>query len=172
MSTTIDPGYRTAPAQSAGEPGAVIRHSGDETELVNLTWGLRPREEGGRAFTVIRSEGRHFPANRCLLPASEFHFRRNGSRYRFTLSNGDWFYFAGIWRPAERDWPEAYAVLTTEANADVAPYNDRQMAVLRRGDHLKWLNERDEALLRPLPAGSFSVKCVGGPKAGQRAFDW
>lgn len=172
MNNRSDPGYKTAPASSAGEPGAVIRRAGDELELVNLLWGLKSGQADGRPFTVIRCEGRRFTSNRCLVPASEFYFSRNGNRYRFTLQSGDWFYFAGIWRQATEDWPEAYAVLTTAANADVATYHDRQMAVIRRDDRMRWLDRGDEGLLRPLPPRSFSVKCVSGPKAGQPVFDW
>jgi putative SOS response-associated peptidase YedK len=68
--------------------------------------------------------------------------------------------FAGIWRPAKLDWPEAYAILTVEANPDFAPYHDRQMAVLRREQRLAWLDSLapEDVLLRPLAAGSFQVK--------------
>jgi putative SOS response-associated peptidase YedK len=93
------------------------------------------------------------------VPASEFRNRSQGKHYSFALASGDWFYFAGIWRPATREWPEAYAILTTAANHDVAPYHDRQMAVLRRDQRMEWLDlTRPEGeLLRPLPAGSFRV---------------
>jgi hypothetical protein len=37
-----------------------------------------------------------------------------------------------IWRPAAHGWPEAYAILTTEAKADIMSYRDRQMAVVPR----------------------------------------
>ncbi|HEY4044758.1 MAG TPA: SOS response-associated peptidase family protein, partial [Rhodopila sp.] len=62
--------------------------------------------------------------------------------------------------PAKPDWPEAYAILTVEANEDVALYHDRQMAVLRRGQCLDWLDGAvaENELLRPLPAGSFRVR--------------
>jgi putative SOS response-associated peptidase YedK len=96
------------------------------------------------------------------VPASEFRLRSQDRTYSFTLADGDWFYFAGIWRPAKPDWPEAYAILTVEANPDVAPYHDRQMAVLRREQRLDWLNSLvlEDTLLRPLPAGSFQAKQV------------
>jgi putative SOS response-associated peptidase YedK len=128
--------------------------------MVELPWGLQPRERGGRPFTVVRAEGRPFPSHRCLVPASEFRFRSRGREYSFALADGDWFYFAGIWRPASRDWPESYAILTTEANADVAPYHDRQMAVLRRADRMQWLDHdsREEDVLGPVPPGTFEVR--------------
>jgi putative SOS response-associated peptidase YedK len=114
---------------------------------------------GGRPFTIVRAEGRTFSSRRCLVPASEFRHRSRGKAYSFSLADGDWFYFAGVWRPATRDWPQAYAILTIEANDDVAPFHDRQMAVLRREQRMAWLDRTclEEELLRPLPAGTFVV---------------
>ncbi|MBB6219373.1 SOS response-associated peptidase family protein [Rhizobium leguminosarum] len=139
----------------------IRRHDGD-VEMVELPWGLRPRDGGPRAVNVIRSEGRSFPSHRCLVPASEFRHRS----FSFSLVNGDWFYFAGIWRPAADDWPEAYAVLTIEANPDIAPFHDRQMAVLT-DQRMVWLDGLfpEEEILRPLPAGTFGVKRHAGTSA-------
>jgi putative SOS response-associated peptidase YedK len=119
----------------------IIRRSGGDVERVELPWGLQPRERGCRPFTVVRAEGR-------------------SREYRFALADGDWFYFAGIWRPASREWPESSAILTIEANADVAPYRDRQMAVLRRVDRMRWLDHgyEEKDLLRQLRAGTFRVR--------------
>ncbi len=142
-----------------GQRRVVIRRNGGDVEMVELPWGLQPPHDGDRAFTVIRAEGRTFPDHRCLVPASEFRHRSRGKHYAFSLANGDWFYFAGIWRPETREWPEAYAILTTEANADVASFHDCQMAVVRREQRMAWLDRtcREDELLRPLPAGTFNV---------------
>lgn len=136
---------------------AIIRRSREGTEMVELPWGMQPPRPGDRPRRVIRAEGRTFhPGHRCLVPVSEFW----GRRYTASLADGDWFYFAGIWRPATVDWPEAYAILTIDANRDIAPYHDRQMAVLRRSQRLAWLDgtRPERELLRPLPAGSFFVR--------------
>lgn len=144
-----------------GEPAPIIRRTGDEIEMVEIVWGLKPADPGeNRPVINIRSEGRRFPSHRCLVPASEFFFRDRseaGSRWRFTMADGDHFYFAGIWRPASHDWPEAYAVLTTAANPDVASVNDRQMAVIPRSERMAWLDHSvpEEELLQPPPAGTF-----------------
>ena len=137
----------------------IRRHDGD-VEMVELPWGLRPLDGGPRAVNVVRSEGRTFPTHRCLVPASEFRHRSGGKNFSFSLANGDWFYFAGIWRAATDLWPEAYAILTIDANPDIAPYHDRQMAVLTRGQRMDWLDSLipKEEILRPLPAGTFRVK--------------
>ena len=147
-----------------GEPAPIIRRTGDESELVELHWGLKPRSPEHRPLINIRAEGRRFPSHRCLVPATEFFLSTRSAvgrtRWKFTMADGASFYFAGIWRPASEDWPELYAVLTTEANPDVAPYKDRQMAVIRREHRNAWLDLTmpEEELLRPLPAGSFRVQ--------------
>jgi putative SOS response-associated peptidase YedK len=126
-------------------------------ELVELAWGLEPFAGEQKPFRYIRSEGREFPSHRCLIPASEFHVRKGGRSYRVVLASGDWFYFAGIWRPASAIWPEAFAIVTIEANADVQPLQERQGHVILRGQHMAWLqgasSKGDE--LRPLPEGAF-----------------
>lgn len=143
-----------------GQRRAIIRRDAGGVEMVELAWGLRPGPNAGRPFTIVRAEDRTFPTHRCLVPASEFRLRSHGRTYSFSLADGDWFYFAGIWRPAKPDWPEAYAILTVAANEDVAPYHDRQMAVLKRGQRLDWLDDlADECeLLRPLSPRSFCVR--------------
>ena len=157
---------------SAGQRRVVIRRNAGDVEMVELPWGLEPRERGGRPFTVIRAEGRSFPSHRCLIPASEFRHRSRGNHYGFSLADGDWFYFAGIWRPATADWPEAFAIMTTEANADVAPFHDRQMAVLRRNRRMAWLDRtcREEELLQPLPAKTFKTRLWDRPRQAELAL--
>jgi putative SOS response-associated peptidase YedK len=151
--------YKTGPAIAPGEPGCVIRRAADGVEMVNLAWGLAPNAADHSAITVLRSEGRRFPDRRCLVPASEFFHAHRGRQYRFTRTDGDWFYFAGVWRPAASGWPAAYAVLTIPANPDVAPHHPRQMAVIRRADRMAWLDDpsADDRLLRPLPRGTFAA---------------
>ncbi|EJB06025.1 hypothetical protein Rleg9DRAFT_4927 [Rhizobium leguminosarum bv. trifolii WSM597] len=140
----------------------IRRHDGD-VEMVELPWGLRLRDGGPGAVNVVRSEGRMFPSHRCLVPASEFRHKS----FSFSLAIGDWFYFAGIWQPAIEGWPQAYAILTIEANADIAPFHDRQMAVLTRDQRMAWLDDLvpEEEILRPLPAGTFRVKRHAGTSA-------
>ena len=155
-----------------GERRAIIRRDGDGVEMVEAAWGLRPGPSSYRPFTLVRAEGRTFPSHRCLIPASEFRLRGRGRAYSVSLADADWFYFAGIWRPGKSDWPESYAILTIAANDDIAPYHDRQMAVLRRGQPLDWLYglAAENELLRPLPRDSFSVREAGSVMAPQGAF--
>jgi putative SOS response-associated peptidase YedK len=76
------------------------------------------------------------------------------------MVSGEDFYFAGIWRPALPGWPESYAAITIDANLDVAPFHHRMMAVIRKADGRRWLDDmvRGEELLRPLPFGTFVAR--------------
>jgi putative SOS response-associated peptidase YedK len=143
----------------------VIRQAEDGVEFTQLRWGFPPARPKGAPVINFRSEGRHFPKGRCLVPASHF-FEFTGakspkSKWKFTKAGEGWFCFAGLWRPMP-DGAGAFTLLTTEPGADVALIHNRQMVVLERSDWHAWLNlERPEAeLLRPLPPGSLMVEQV------------
>lgn len=147
---------------SLSERRVIIRRNGGDVEMVELPWGLQPRENGGRPFTVTRAEGRTFPSHRCLIPASEFRHRSRDKHYSFSLTSGDWFYFAGIWR-ATKDVGEAFTMLTMEPGPDIAPYHDRQIVILERDAWADWLDPSvpAQSLIRPLAAGTLQVEQVG-----------
>jgi putative SOS response-associated peptidase YedK len=155
-----------------GQRRAIIRRNGEDVEMVEAAWGLRPGPGSDRPVTLVRGEGRTFPAHRCLVPASDFRLPGRERAYDFSLADGDWFYLAGIWRPATADWPQSYAILTVAANADVAAYHHRQMAVLTRAQRLNWLDAGvpEDELLRPMPVRSFRVREEGGKRVGQGAL--
>lgn len=145
-----------------------------EIEMVEAAWGLRALDPGGKPFKFIRAEGRTFPANRCLVPASEFHVNNNGKRFRVSLDDGNFFYLAGIWEAPRGDWPLAHAVITIPANPDVLIYQERQGAVLLRRQNMAWLDltESEEDLLQPLPARSFIVEPLSRDRRTEpKAFD-
>ena len=147
-----------------GSPRPIIRRNPDnvqEVEMIHAGWGLQPWEApGGKPFKFIRSEGKTFPSHRCLVPVSEFQIRNGDRRFRVTLDDSNFFYLAGVWRPANPDWPVSFAVVTIEASPDIFFYQERQGAVLLRRQNMDWLDARvpDEDLLRALPARSFRVE--------------
>jgi putative SOS response-associated peptidase YedK len=149
------------------EIGPVMRAAGNVVELVPMTFGLPPRSPRGGSVFNFKSEGRRFGnSNRCLVPASAF-FEFTGKRYpkakhRFALKDAPFMAIAGIWRETEGDDPPAFTMLTTAPSADVAPYHDRQVAVLRPEDWAAWLflTKPEAELLMPLPKGSLEVKTV------------
>lgn len=57
---------------------------------------------------------------------------------------------------------EAFTMLTIEPGPDVAPYHDRQIAILDRADWADWLDPSvsAKAILKPAPLGSFNVEQV------------
>jgi putative SOS response-associated peptidase YedK len=148
------------------EIAPVIRQTEQGPEFTQLRWGFPPPRPKGAPIINFRSEGRHFPKGRCLVPASHF-FEFTGakspkSKWKFTKAGEEWFCFAGLWRPMPDGAGEAFTLLTTEPGPDVAPIHDRQMVVLDRADWQAWLDlSRPESeLLLPLPAGNLTVEQV------------
>src|SRR3546814_20605202 len=76
-----------------------------KTEMVEAIWGSDPRFSDGINYRFVRTEGRAFPARRCLIPASEFRMGTGSHRYRVALDSGNFFYLAAIWDPPCADWP-------------------------------------------------------------------
>jgi putative SOS response-associated peptidase YedK len=144
----------------------VILRSDDGVTLTERTWA--PRSAGGKPVFNFRSEGRSFAKSaRCLIPASHFYEftapadpkQKRKTKWRFTLVGADWFCIAGIIKPDATDKAPCFTMLTTEPGPDVAPYHDRQMAVLPPDAVAAWLDlTRPEAeLLCPLPKGALEV---------------
>jgi putative SOS response-associated peptidase YedK len=145
----------------------VMRAAGDEIELAPMRFGFPPSSPRGGPVFNFRSEGRRFDkSNRCLVPASAF-FEFTGKKYpkakhRFSLAGAPFMVIAGLWREGQGNQPPAFTMLTTEPGPDVAPYHNRQVAVLRPEHWASWLTltlpEAD--LLKPLPEGSLAVQTV------------
>jgi len=117
----------------------------------------------------FRSDGREFASGRCLIPADGFYEftdpadkKKRKDKWLFTKTGEPWFCVAGIWR-ADKDVGEAFTMLTMPPGPDIAPYHDRQVAILNRADWAAWLDVSisAKATLKPLPAGSLAVEQVG-----------
>jgi putative SOS response-associated peptidase YedK len=50
----------------------IRRLEGGTNEFTELRWGFRSGRPKGPRVINFRSEGRRFPAGRCLVPASHF----------------------------------------------------------------------------------------------------
>ncbi len=142
---------------------AIIRRNPDdpqEIEMIEAAWGSNPRFSDGVSYEFIRAEGKRFPANRCLVAASEFHIRNGEKKFRAFREDGNFFYLAAIWEPAMGDWPVSYRVITVDANPEIIRYQARHGAMIERRDAQKWLDSsvlEEELLLTP-PAGVFIVE--------------
>lgn len=145
------------------DPAPVIRSDGEGVRFGEMRWGFAPGRPKAPPVINFRSEGRRFDKGRCLIPVSEF-YEFTGTKYpktrwAFRMSGHDWFCFAGLWRPAEGEWPASFTLLTTEPGPDVKPYHDRQPVVLAREAWAQWLNGPEpESLLQSSPAGSLEVE--------------
>jgi putative SOS response-associated peptidase YedK len=143
-----------------GEPGAA--------DLVQRRWSW-PGQSGKPVYN-FRSEGREFSSGRCLIAADGFYEftdpadkkKKRKDKWLFTKTGEPWFCIAGIWR-AVTGVGEAFTMLTVPPGPDIAPYHDRQIAILDRADWTAWLDASvsAKAVLKPLSAGSLVVEQVG-----------
>ena len=150
-------------SDALGSRRAIIRRNPDnvsEIEMIEAVWGSNPRFSDGVRYEFIRSEGRTFPTNRCLVPASEFHIRNGEKKFRVRLEDGNFFYLAAIWEPAMDDWPISYRIITVDANPEVMRYQERDGAIIQRRQVMQWLDhERPESDLLTTPtAGLFLIE--------------
>jgi putative SOS response-associated peptidase YedK len=150
-----------------GDLGPVMRASANGIELAQMRFGFPPSGPRGGPVFNFRSEGRRFDkSNRCLVPASAF-FEFTGKKYpkakhRFTLTGAPFMAIAGLWREGKGNQPPSFAMLTTAPGPDVAPYHERQVAVLRPEDWAAWiaLSAPEADLLKPLRGGALAVETV------------
>lgn len=128
----------------------VIRKEAGERILDVMTWGFPPPPNSRAPVTNVRNLSSPFwrsalnnPERRCLVPVTEFCEWEGeaGSKVKrwFSMTSGDVFAFAGIWRPVNDD--KAFAFLTCEPNPLVAPIHPKAMPViLQPGDYDRWLD--------------------------------
>lgn len=145
----------------------VLVQQGNGVALAPMLWGFAPPRKGSAPVFNFRGDGRRFAnSRRCLIPASAFfEFTGTGhpkSKWRFALPDRPVFGIAGLWRNEEA--VPSFTMLTVRPGEDMAPFHDRQLAVLTPGDWAAWLYlTRPEAeLLRPLPRGSLAISLSRG----------
>lgn len=134
-------------------------------QAATMRWGFKPIEPGGRPISLLRAE--NWEVQRpCLVPANEFALKQEGKvKYRARLkTDGPFFCLAGLWRPATREWPASFAVMTVPAYPDIEPHKERHVAIVRPEDWFNWLMEATpkSEVLRPFPSNSFEI--IGAPK--------
>ena len=134
-------------------------------ELVQRRWSWPG--QGGKPVYNFRSDGREFSSGRCLIVTDGFYEfttpkeprkDKRKDKWLFTVAGESWFCIAGLWRTSGPG--EAFTMLTTEPGPDVAPYHNRQVAVLPRASWRAWLDGTGpaQALLGPCPAGTLQVE--------------
>jgi putative SOS response-associated peptidase YedK len=176
----VSPRYNLAPLN--GVPA--ITHTGERRMLLAMRWGFQPpwvRDEPGRPPPInARAETladnglfqRAVRFQRCLIPADGYYDwtlipgeeRRRPLHIR--LEGGGLFAFAGLFT-GFRDRLDEFAtcaIVTTTANALLAPFGARMPAILRPEDEARWLDPRVRQsgavlpLLRPYPVEAMTLR--------------
>ena len=138
----------------------------DVAELVERRWSW-PGPSGKPVFNM-RSDGRAFPRDRCLVMVDGFYEftapadpkQKRKDRWLFRPSKGA-VAIAGL----VRDNPlagVAFTMLTVPPGPDIAPYHDRGVALLAPPQWRSWLDGSASSaeLLRPSVGGSLSVSAA------------
>lgn len=179
---SLEPRYNIAPTQDIP---VITREAGGCRSLHMMHWGLLPSWSDGPGENPARMINARsetvdtkvpfrdaFKTRRCLIPADGFYeWQKQGRKklpIHFSLLEGGLFAFAGLWEVWRRSGQEALSsstILTTEANALVAPVHDRMPAMLLRERFPVWLDPETpptvlKGLLSPFPAGLMRCRRV------------
>lgn len=170
---------------------AVVTSQDDTRRLRPMRWGFIPhwykKPNGGPLLINARSETiAEKPAfrdacrnRRCLIACDGFYeWKREADQtplpYWVTRTDGEPMVFAGIWQ----DWGQAddlmstCAVVTCDANADMAPVHDRLPVVLEPENWALWLGEEGHGaapLMKPAEQGVLQLRRVGTAVNSNRA---
>jgi putative SOS response-associated peptidase YedK len=190
------PRYNTAPT----DPIPVVTSVKGERTLELMRWGLIPwwaqdmkvgfSSFNARAETVATKPGFRDAwkrGQRCLVVVDGFYEWRKPDKQPFFISLGNRqpMAFAGLWdrwKPKDGGDPvRSCTIITTEANALVAPIHDRMPVIVGAEEWARWLGEEPLAdpatLLKPFPAERMTMwpvsKAVGnvknqGPELAER----
>ena len=157
--------------------GLVLRVDGGALVADAMMWGVPcqvPGKRPGTKLTKYVTNVRNLasplwrsmlkdPERRCLVPFSSFAEPVIGggrAEHWFTIRDRPLAAFAGIWRPTEQG--NAFAFLTCEPNAMVAPLHPKAMPViLPEADYRDWLTgdwEETQALACSYPSQLMEVQ--------------
>ena len=128
-------------------------------KLTQARWGLVPSwakdDKAGASLINARCETvadkpafrSAYEKRRCLVPADGFYeWQKTGLGkvpHRFTLKDDSLFAFAGLWetwRQPDGTPLRTISLMTTTANAVVAPVHDRMPVILTRDHEAAWLD--------------------------------
>ena len=195
----LAPRYNIAPTQAVAAvralPGQADDPGAEPKRVLEMRrWGLVPpwaKAIAGPALFNARSETlpdrpafrSAYRRQRCLIPADGFYEWRtvSGRRLPFHIRRVDRrpFAMAGLhacWRPATGDPIESCTIVTTRANALLAPLHDRMPVILSPEAWRAWLDPRTEdtaslsELLRPAEASGWVAYAVD-PRVNRARHD-
>lgn len=138
-------------AQKAGDihpadlaPVLFAGQRGDAIHADLMRWGFPSFDHklliNGRAESVLEKKAfsESVLLRRCILPASWFYeWDREKTKNTFYMPGHETMFLAGIYNMLENE--RRFVVLTTEANASMAPVHDRMPLLLKREQIRDWL---------------------------------
>ena len=157
----------------------VVRLAEDGVRECTLArWGLVPgwapdlkfgnRCINARAETVAKLPAFRaaFRKRRCLVPLNAFYEwsgeKGHRIKWRISLREEPLFALAGLWEwwkdPATEAPVETYTIITCEPNEALQPIHNRMPVVIAQTDYSRWLQEPDDALLKPFAAQLMDVR--------------
>jgi putative SOS response-associated peptidase YedK len=180
----LRPRYNVAPTDEV--PVIGLEEDGQRA-LKMFRWGLIPRwskeipkgppQINARAETITKNSmfSEAFARRRCLVPADGFYewskdkSQQDRRPWRIFDPDRPAFAFAGIWEPwrnPDGQIVRSFAIITTGANARIAPIHDRMPVMLRREDEDAWLDPKGPeprllSLLAPYDADKTGLVRVG-----------
>ncbi len=163
------PRYNIAPTQ----PYFIVRLEYENRIAEAARWGLvnwfaKDAKQAAR-YINARAEGLEqrpafrdaFQRRRCVIPADGF-FEWTGPKTArrpiwFHRGDGGLLLFAGLyeaWQKEPGNWETTFTIITTTANATMAPYHDRMPVILPDARADDWMNPRcpDAMALKPMLA--------------------
>jgi putative SOS response-associated peptidase YedK len=174
--------YKPRWNQRPGEMNPVIYMTADGAQIREMFWTFIPKwsKEKRLKFSTFNARADRLlespvyrgavPHQRCIIPATHFfepdkiNFPKPPHPwYCFKLKDGEVFGLAGLYNvwtdPQTNKELFTYTIITTNPNADVGQYHDREPAILARSEETKWLNpdisesEQVMSMLKPYPNG-------------------
>jgi putative SOS response-associated peptidase YedK len=150
------PNLEPRPSIRPTDPAYILTGADDGARLTQLRWGF----PGPRGPVInFRSDGRSFPKGRCLVPIDGFYeftgTKAPKSKWLFTPAEGPFLGVAGLIRE------DRFTLLTCPPGPDIAPYHDRQIAILPKEHWRAWLDEgQRQPAIEPLAARGLNVTQV------------
>jgi putative SOS response-associated peptidase YedK len=147
------------------EQAPIVRFNASEgvAELVERRWSWPA--PGGKPVFNMRSDGREFGRDRCLVIADGFYEfttpedpkQKRKDCWLFKPTEGE-LAIAGIIR-STADVGEAFTMLTVPPGPDISPYHNRGVALLTPPQWRGWLDGSAKSVeaLQPAVGGSLAV---------------
>jgi putative SOS response-associated peptidase YedK len=149
------------------EKAPIVRFNSDQdvAELVERRWSWPA--PGGKPVFNMRSDGREFSRDRCLVMIDGFYEfttptdpkQKRKDCWLFQPTEGE-IAIAGVVRN-NPDVGEAFTMLTVPPGPDIAPYHNRGVALLTPPQWRAWLegSAKSVEMLGPAVEGSLTVSC-------------